>query len=108
MNFELPPLGPLGPTSPGGPQRARGPRVPFERPDVRSGPVPSAPPVEVLREVERAARRYDELQAQGREVHVGLSPHGGLEVQLRDGAGNVLRSVGGSELLDIADGAAVD
>jgi hypothetical protein len=63
-----------------------------------------APPPSVLEDVSRAARRYDELGAQGRRLHFELVG-GRLRVELRDLEGNVLRHVSPAEALAVACGA---
>lgn len=63
-----------------------------------------APPPAVLDDVVRAARRYDELGAQGRRLHFELE-RGRLRVELRDLEGNVLRPISPAEALAVACGA---
>ena len=62
-----------------------------------------APPPSVLDDVVRAARRYDELGAEGRQLHFDLE-RGQLRVELRDLEGNVLRRISPAEALAVACG----
>jgi hypothetical protein len=65
--------------------------------------IPSSPPPQVRVEVERAARRYDELRAEQRHLHFEVSERRvRVEVQALDGT--VLRRIPASSALDIASG----
>src|SRR2546430_14095645 len=56
--------------------------------------VPANPPPELRSEVERASARYDELRAEGREMHFATDPQSGrLVIEVRDLDGNVLRTI---------------
>jgi hypothetical protein len=66
---------------------------------------PSSPPREVLDEMAGAARMYDTLRAQGRELHFAHdSQSGRMRIEVRDGGGHVLRTISPSEALDVAAG----
>jgi hypothetical protein len=83
-----------------------GPRSPAARRGGLFGRViPQRPPREVLDAIERAARRYDELRAEGHELHVAPEEGGRVTVELHDCDGQVLDTLAPSELLDIAQGA---
>lgn len=63
------------------------------------------PPKRVWREVDEAALRWDELQAQGRELHFEIDEQrGGLVIELRDLDGDVVDTVSPTEALAIAAG----
>ena len=64
------------------------------------------PPPEVWAEVDAAARRVDQLEAEGRELDFRLDePSGRLSIELRDLAGTVFREVSAAEAVAIAEGA---
>lgn len=70
--------------------------------------VPATPPAELAGEIERASARYDELHAQGRELHFAAGDGGRPLVQLRDLDGNVLRTLAPSEALEVISGAPIE
>jgi flagellar protein FlaG len=71
--------------------------------------LPSRPPAEVLQEMEAAARRYDELRSQQRELHFTHDPHRNrVVVEVRDLEGNVLRTIPPSKALEVIAGGALD
>jgi hypothetical protein len=73
-----------------------------------TGGVPASPPPEVLDEVARAADRAAELARENRELHFSVDEETGLVViQVRDLEGNVIRTIPGSEALDVMSGAAL-
>lgn len=86
--------------------RAR-PHAVFDAATISSGDVPASPPPEVLEAMDVAARRYDELQAQGRELRFGLSG-GAVTVEVCDVDGTVLSTLPASRVLDVATGAPLD
>jgi hypothetical protein len=64
--------------------------------------VPVTPPPGVLREVEAAGRRAEELWNARRELHFDLDDESGcVVIQVRDHEGRVVRTVLPSEALDI-------
>ena len=66
------------------------------------GAIPAQPPVDTLREVDRAAARAEELWSEKRELHFEPDQDSGrMIVQLRDLDGNVLRTIPPSEALRI-------
>jgi hypothetical protein len=70
---------------------------------------PSRPPAEVLAQMEAASRRYDELQAQKRELHFTHDEQTNrVVVQVRDLEGNVLRTIPPSKALNIIAGGPLD
>jgi uncharacterized FlaG/YvyC family protein len=73
-----------------------------------SSHVPEAPPVEVREAIGAAAARAAELRAENRELHFHKDATSGrVIVQVRDLAGNVIRTIPPSRALDIMAGAAV-
>ncbi len=111
MSLDVAPIGPLDPgTAPEVAPRAA--RVPAreDASTVFAGTIPGAPPAEVLDAIGAAADRHAELAAQGRELRFepGGVGGGGVRVTLLDGDGNVLRTLSGSEALDVATGRDVE
>ena len=71
--------------------------------------LPSRPPAEVLKEMEAASRRYDELLSQQRELHFAHDPtQNRVVVEVRDLDGNVLRTIPPSKALDVIAGGPLD
>jgi hypothetical protein len=70
--------------------------------------VTASPPPDVLRKVEAAGRRAEELWNARRELHFEVDDDSGrVIIQVRDGEGNVLRTISPSEALDIISGSSV-
>jgi flagellar protein FlaG len=70
-----------------------------------TGVIPSAPPPGVLRAVDRAAARAEELWSEGRELHFEMDGDSGrVIVQVRDLDGRVIRTIPPSEALRILSG----
>jgi hypothetical protein len=70
--------------------------------------VPSTPPPDALREVDRAAARAEELWRDKRELHFEMDEDSGrVIVQVRDLEGRVIRTIPPSEALDILSGRAL-
>ena len=66
---------------------------------------PEWPPESVWREVDEAARVWEDLHAHGRELHFELDEEDGrLTIEMRDLVGNAVRTVSPSEALLIASG----
>jgi hypothetical protein len=64
------------------------------------------PPPEVWAAVDAAARRVDELEADGRELDFRLDElTRSLSIELRDLAGTVFRELSAAEAVAIAEGA---
>jgi flagellar protein FlaG len=117
MSFEIGPLPPVGPS---GPARRIAPTPGFSldlaRRTTAPAPVhdsavlslPAAPPTEVLDAIGAAAERAAELRAQNRELHFRKDEATGrVIVQVRDLAGNVIRTIPPSSALEIMAGASV-
>ena len=70
--------------------------------------IPASPPAEVLDAVGAAAARAAELRSQNRELHFEKDEHSGrVIIQVRDLAGNVIRTIPPSSALEIMSGAAI-
>jgi flagellar protein FlaG len=70
--------------------------------------IPLAPPPDVLKAIDAAAARVDELHRAHRELHFEVNEHTGrVSIQVRDLQGHVIRDVPPSEALDIVDGRGV-
>ena len=111
MSFDWMPVGPPGPTM----NLIRPPRA--ERTPaavsfadalggaVRADTLPSAPPAEALRDVEAAARRYDWLRENGRELRFTIDHESGrVRIEVRDLEGRLLREIPPSQALDAIAG----
>jgi hypothetical protein len=99
---------PIGPVDPGLPATAPQRRVPVPADSAAiSSEVPASPPPEVLDAIGAAARRYDELLAQGRELRFEVG-EAGLTIEVHDGDGELVRTLAPSEALDVATGASLD
>jgi len=102
-----PPTAPTDATSPLG-VPARAARV--DRPAAAQAAIavqtlPSSPPAEVLAQMAQAARTHTELQSQGRELRfVRDEQSGRTRVEVRDRAGNVLKTLSPAQALDVAAG----
>jgi flagellar protein FlaG len=70
--------------------------------------LPASPPTEVLDAIGAAADRAAELRSQNRELHFRKDETTGrVIVQVRDLAGNVIRTIPPSSALEIMSGAAI-
>jgi FlaG protein len=70
-----------------------------------SAEIPASPPPDVLREVEAAGRRAEELWNARRELHFDVDDESGrVIIQVRDLDGHVIRTIPPSEALDIMSG----
>ena len=98
-------------SSPAAPRKAAGtssPGAAFSLPRADSadiGGIPAEPPVDALREVDRAAARAEELWRDQRELHFEMDEDSGrVIVQVRDLDGRVIRTIPPSEALDVLSG----
>jgi hypothetical protein len=116
MTFNVPPTGGVDPTGNPAPA-ARGVRGSAEDNGFSKAlaeasqldiSVPATPPAELAGAMERASARYDELRAEGRELHFAAGDDGRHTIQVRDLDGNVLRTLSPSEALDVIAGARLD
>ena len=117
MSIHVPPAGPQGPAAlPADPQRSQTQTavesVPPQRKVVEGATfdaTPSRPPVDLLKEIEEAGRRWEQLRAQRRELHFTHDPHQNrVVVEVRDLEGNVLRTIPPSKALDVIAGGPLD
>ena len=73
--------------------------------DAADGHVPSAPPLDVLEQVSAAARCVEEMARNNRELHFRPDEHSSrIIIEVRDMAGNVLRTIPPSKALDAMTG----
>jgi flagellar protein FlaG len=70
--------------------------------------LPASPPPAVLEDMHAAARVYQELRAQKRELHFEVTDGGNVAVQVRDLDGNVIRTIPATRALEVAGGAPLD
>jgi hypothetical protein len=120
MSFEIGPLPPIGSGAP-----ARRP-VPVPRTDFSAalagaaGPsparevdgaqvsIPAVPPTEVLEEIGAAADRAHQLWTENRELHFSKdSASGRMVIEVRDRAGNTIRTIPPSHALAVLAGASL-
>jgi hypothetical protein len=88
----------------GGPRRPSG-AAPFALPEEKaSAEIPASPPPDVLREIQAAGARAEELWNARRELHFEVNDSGRVVIQVRDLDGHVIRTVPPSEALDIMSG----
>jgi hypothetical protein len=66
--------------------------------------VPASPPPHVLRDVDHAARRVEELRDDDRELHFELDADLRVVVEVRDLCGHVVRAIRPSEALELLSG----
>jgi flagellar protein FlaG len=117
MSFEIGPLQPIQGT--GAPRRvtptpgfsldlAQRKTAPAPVQDSAVLSMPASPPVEVLDAIGAAAERAAELRSQNRELHFRKDESTGrVIVQVRDLAGNVIRTIPPSSALEIMAGASL-
>jgi len=99
-------IGQLGfTTPPTAPKRPAVTAAAFGLPEPADTSIPDAPPPDVLREVQAAGRRAEELWNARRELHFEVDDDTGrVVVQVRDLEGRVIRTIPPSEALDIMSG----
>lgn len=108
MSFDIAPVGRASFSAP--PDRAvRQPSAARDEVAISSGEVPDGPPPEVLEAMNAAARCFEELHEQGRELRFAHDPESGrVTIDVCDLDGNVLRAIPPSRVLDLAGGAPLD
>jgi soluble lytic murein transglycosylase-like protein len=96
------------------PARAASPAAPSDpaRPAVPAAAAtvdtfPASPPPELRAEILAAQQAVQDMYDRGRELRFEMT-EGRLRIELRDLDGNVLRTIPGSEALEIASGKAVE
>jgi hypothetical protein len=84
----------------------QGSGAPFAlEPTVALDAFPSSPPPEVLDQMESAARTYETLCSQGRELRFARDEQSGhTRIEVRDRAGNVLKTLSPAQALALAAG----
>jgi flagellar protein FlaG len=111
MSFEVPPVSstsvpaaqPVERTDK--PQAANGKEVDAVQLDM----IPSSPPAELHDQIDAAAKRVDDLQAEGRELHFSYNEESKrVQIQVKDLNGNVLRTIPPSKALSVATGDTLD
>jgi hypothetical protein len=70
--------------------------------------LPASPPPSALEDMQKAAKVWEELRAQKRELHFEPTPDGRVIVQVRDLDGNVIRTIPPAHALEVASGAPLD
>jgi hypothetical protein len=71
--------------------------------------LPASPPQEVLEEMASAAQTYEALSTQGRELRFARDEQSGLtRIEVRDRAGNVLKTISPAQALAVAAGAPLE
>ncbi|HXA53754.1 MAG TPA: hypothetical protein VNV37_02660 [Solirubrobacteraceae bacterium] len=75
-------------------------------PTVALDTLPASPPPEVLAQMASAARTYEQLSGQGRELRFARDAHSGrTRIEVRDRDGNVLTTLSPAQALAVAAGA---
>lgn len=119
MSFEIGPILPTGASAPVRPAAAPRPAadfslalaraesvVPVRGVDTADLSIPAVPPAEVLEEVGAAADRAQELWDGNRELHFSKDEASGrVVIEVRDRAGNTIRTIPPSQALDVMAGA---
>ncbi len=91
----------VAPTGAGGPTAVE--------PSVSLDTLPSHPPGEVLDQVAAAARVYEGLRSQGRELRFSRDAQSGrTTIEVRDRDGRMLKTISPSQALEIAAGAPLE
>jgi hypothetical protein len=111
MSFALPPVGRSEQAQPPGRTEAPAPagsdalvrqKTPVET-------IPSTPPAEVWRAMNAAAQHFEDMRARDRQLHFEKNPETGrVEVEVRDGNGDLIRVIPPSEALAAAGGGKVE
>jgi flagellar protein FlaG len=111
MDFNIPPIAGGVERTESPPRGAAAPQADFGASldaAVNVSTLPASPPPAVLEDVHAAARVYQELRSQQRELHFEVNPGGGVAVQVRDLDGNVIRTIPARQALEVASGAPLD
>jgi FlaG protein len=111
MSFALPPIGRSEQAQPPGRPEAPAPagsdalvrqKTPVET-------IPSTPPAEVWRAMNAAAQHFEDMRARDRQLHFEKNADTGrVEVEVRDGNGDLIRVIPPSEALAAAGGGTVE
>jgi flagellar protein FlaG len=106
MDFNIPPVGGVerGGTAPrSAPAQDAGFSAALDA-AVNVSTLPASPPPSVLEDMHAAARVFEELRAQKRELHFEPAGNGRVVVQVRDLDGNVIRTIPPAKALEVASG----
>ena len=107
MDFNIPPISGgverTGPASRGAPPPKAGFDAALDS-AVNVSTLPASPPPAVLEDMHAAARVFEELRSQKRELHFETTDNGRVVVQVRDLDGNVIRTIPPAKALDVAMG----
>jgi hypothetical protein len=83
--------------------------APFPPPAVSMDALPASPPPEVLEQMADAARTYEDLSGQGRELRFATDAQSGrTRIEVRDRAGRVLQTLSPAQALAVAAGAPLE
>jgi hypothetical protein len=110
MDFNIPPVGGVE-RSGSTPRSAAAQQADFSASldaAVNVSTLPASPPPAVLEDMHAAARVFEELRAQKRELHFEALPGGRVVVQVRDLDGNVIRTIPPAKVLEVASGAPLE
>ena len=111
MDFNIPPIsGGVERTGPA-PRSTPTPETGFSATldaAVNVSTLPASPPPSVLEDMHAAARVFEELRSQKRELHFETTEGGRVVVQVRDLDGNVIRTIPPAKALEVASGESLD
>jgi hypothetical protein len=110
MDFNIPPIGGVersGTAPRSAPAQDAGFKSALDA-AVNVSTLPASPPPAALADMHVAARVFEELRAQKRELHFEPTGTGRVIVQVRDLDGNVLRTIPPAKALEVASGAPLD
>ena len=111
MDFNIPPISGgverTGPTPRSEPVQQAGFSTQLDA-AVNVSTLPASPPPSALADMQKAAKVWEELRAQKRELHFEPTSDGRVIVQVRDLDGNVIRTIPPANALEVASGAPLD
>jgi flagellar protein FlaG len=110
MDFNIPPVGGVersGTAPRNAPTEGAGFSAALDA-AVNVSTLPASPPPAAMEEMHVAARVFEELRAQKRELHFEPTGNGRVVVQVRDLDGNVIRTIPPAKALEVASGAPLE
>ena len=110
MDFNIPPIGGVertGTAPRSAPAQGAGFSAALDA-AVNVSTLPASPPPSALEDMHVAARVFEELRAQQRELHFESAGNGRVVVQVRDLEGNVIRTIPPAQALEVAAGAPLE